>query len=81
MKRTILLLAFVGSLITNLYSQDEECSCKTDLTFLDSKIRKTPAYKINKNTYEASYSEIVKEVISINSIFDCHSLLRACLEP
>ncbi len=79
MKRTILLLVFVSSLITNLYSQDEDCSCKTDLTFLDSKIRKTPAYKINKKTYETSYSTIVKEVTSINSIFDCHSLLNELL--
>ncbi len=79
MKRTILLLVFVSSLITNLYSQDEDCSCKTDLTFLDSKIRKTPAYKTNKKTYETSYSNIVKEVTSINSIFDCHSLLNELL--
>jgi len=79
MKKTILLLVFVSSLITNLYSQDEDCSCKTDLTFLDSKIRKTPAYKINKKTYETSYSKIVKEVTSINSIFDCHSLLNELL--
>lgn len=79
MKKTILLLVFVSSLITNLYSQDEDCSCKTDLIFLDSKIRKTPAYKINKKTYETSYSKIVKEVTSINSIFDCHSLLNELL--
>ena len=79
MKKTILLLVFVSSLITNLYSQDEDCSCKTDLTFLDSKIRKTPAYKINKKTYETSYSKIVKEVTSVNSIFDCHSLLNELL--
>lgn len=79
MKKTILLLVFVSSLITNLYSQDKDCSCKTDLTFLDSKIRKTPAYKINKKTYETSYSKIVKEVTSINSIFDCHSLLNELL--
>ena len=79
MKRTILLLVFVSSLITNVYSQDENCSCKTDLAFLDSKVRKTPAYKINKKTYETSYSKIVKEVTSINSIFDCHTLLNELL--
>ena len=79
MKRTILLLVFVSSLITNVYSQDENCSCKNDLSFLDSMIRETPAYKINKKTYETSYSKIVKEVTSINSIFDCHTLLNELL--
>lgn len=79
MKRKIVLLVFISSLIANAYSQNEDCSCKTDVTFLDSKIRKTPAYKINKNAYDNSYSKILKEVASINSIFDCHSLLNELL--
>lgn len=79
MKRLILLLVFVFSIFNNSYSQSENCSCKTDLAFLDNKIRKTPAFKINKKAYEISYSKIVKEVTSINSIFDCHSLLNELL--
>ncbi|MFT5672936.1 MAG: hypothetical protein ACI9JT_001577 [Polaribacter sp.] len=79
MKRRILLLLLLISLISNAYSQNEECSCMTDLTFLDSKIRKTPAYKINKKAYNSSYSKIVKEVASIRSIFDCHSILNELL--
>ena len=79
MKRRVFLLVFLSSLITNTYSQNKDCSCKTDLTFLDSKIRKTPAYKINKKAYDTSYSKILKKVTSINSIFDCHSLLNELL--
>ena len=79
MNRRIFLLLFLISIITSAYSQNEDCTCMTDLTFLDSKIRKTPAYKSNKKAYQASYSKIVKEVASINSIFDCHSLLNELL--
>ena len=79
MNRRIFLLLFLSSLITNAYSQNEDCNCMTDLTFLDSKIRKTPAYKINKKAYNTSYSKFLKEVVSINSIFDCHSLLNELL--
>ncbi len=79
MKRRILFLVLVGSLLTNAYSQNEDCSCKTDLEFLDGKIRKTPAYKINSKAYDASYSRILREVVTINSIFDCQSLLNELL--
>ena len=79
MNRRIFLLLFLSSLFTNAYSQNEDCNCMTDLTFLDSKIRKTPAYKINKKAYNTSYSKFLKEVVSINSIFDCHSLLNELL--
>ena len=79
MKRTLIILISVTSLITHVYSQDEDCSCKTDLTFLDSKIRKTPAYKMNKTAYEASYSNILSDVTSVNSLFDCHALLNTLL--
>ena len=55
MKKTILLLVFVSSLITNLYSQDEDCSCKTDLTFLDSSTSITSINGRSKLRYVASY--------------------------
>ena len=79
MNKRIFLLLFLSSIITNAYSQNEDCTCMTDLTFLDTKIRKMPAYKINKKAYNTSYSKISKEVVSINSLFDCHSLLNRLL--
>ena len=79
MKKRIILLFLLGNLITNAYAQNEECNCKSDLTFLDSKIRKMPAYKINKKAYNAAYSKFLIEVVSINSIFECHSLLNELL--
>ena len=75
----LLLLLLLSSLFTNAYSQNKDCRCETDLTFLDSKIRKTPAYRINKKAYNASYSRILKEIASVNSIFDCHYLLNELL--
>lgn len=77
--RLLLLLLLLSSLFTNAYSQNKDCRCETDLTFLDSKIRKTPAYRINKKAYNASYSRILKEIASVNSIFDCHYLLNELL--
>ena len=79
MKISILLLLLLSSLTNTVYSQNEECSCMTDLTFLDSKIRKTPAYKINKKAYNTSYSKIVKEAASLSAIVDCHTLLNKLL--
>lgn len=79
MKSRIFLLFLLSSLTTSVYSKVKDCSCKTDLTFLDSKIRKTPAYKVNKEAYNTSYSKIAKEVTSINSVFDCYTLLNKLL--
>ncbi len=75
----IFLVLFICSLISNAYSQNEECNCMTDLKFLDEKIRKTPAYKVNKKAYSTSYSEVLKEVKSSRTIFDCHYLLNKLL--
>lgn len=79
MKPRILLLALLSILITNAYAQNQDCSCKNDLTFLDSKIRKTPAYKMNRKSYDSSYLDALKAVVSITSIFDCHLLLNELL--
>ncbi len=79
MKIRILLLALLNILITNAYAQNQDCNCKTDLTFLDSKIRKTPAYKMNRKAYDTSYLNALKVAASITSIFDCHFLLNELL--
>ena len=79
MKRRLFLLLFTSSLITNSYSQNEDCNCMDNLTFLDGKVRKTPAYKDNKQAYNTSYSEILKEAKSSKTIFDCHFLLNKLL--
>ena len=79
MKKRLFLLLFTGSLIINSYSQNDVCNCKSSLTFLDSKIRKTPAYKVNKKAYNTSYSDISKEAKSSSTIFDCHVLLNKLL--
>jgi len=80
MKRKIIVLLLVlSSLINYTYSQNEDCKCKTDLIFLDSKIRKTPSYKINKKSYESSYSKRLEKAGSIRSLYDCHILLNTLL--
>lgn len=79
MKKSSLILLFLTSLITNIYSQNKDCSCETDLIFLDSKIKKTPAYKSNKKAYNSSYSKSLKKVTSITTIFECQLLLNELL--
>ncbi len=72
-------MIFISSITTNVYSQNEACSCKTDLLFLDGKIRKTPSYKVNKKAYESSYSAVLKKIGSANTIYDCQVLLNTLL--
>ncbi|MBR9846687.1 MAG: hypothetical protein GYB35_11575 [Algicola sp.] len=79
MKRRLFLFLIISNLFANAYSQKKDCSCETDLKFLDSKIRKTPAYKINKKAYNASYSSALKEVSNVHSMFDCHLLMNKLL--
>ncbi len=75
--RTLFLLILI--LANTAYAQTENCNCKTDLQFLDAKVRKTPAYSVNKDTYKASYSKVLNEVASVNTMFDCHALLNKLL--
>ncbi len=79
MKTLKLLILLVYILNTSVFAQSEDCSCKTDLSFLNSKIRKIPAFKVNKTAYEKAYSETLEKVDSVRSTFDCHVLLNTLL--
>jgi len=81
MKRIILFLSFIICIINNAYTQSQNCDCKADLTFLDSKIRKTPAFKNNKKAYQDSYSKFSKEAVSIKSLYECYVLMNELMIP
>ncbi|MCK0157736.1 S41 family peptidase [Cellulophaga sp. F20128] len=78
-RKILVLLLFICGLSAQVRAQNEVCPCSSDLKFLDAKIRKTPAYKINKKAYESSYSKILKKVAAANTIFDCQVLLNTLL--
>jgi len=78
-KRIVLLFLILSCFINIAYSQVSECHCKTDLIFLNEKIRKIPAYKQNKKSYENSYSKILEKADSASSLYDCQILLNTLL--
>ncbi len=75
----LFLLVTLFSLSSNLYAQEELCDCKSNLLFLDSKIRKMPAYKREKANYKKAFEENLKKSSSVNSIFDCAVLLNTLM--
>lgn len=79
-KSTTYLIFFISVCFFNqTFAQGADCSCKTDLTFLHDKIKKTPSYKINKTAYNDLYSESIKKAENLNSGYDCYVLLNKLL--
>ncbi len=78
MKLQILMLC-LSSFATNVFAQSEVCSCESDLKLLDSKIRKIPAYQINKKKYKNVFATALQEVASTKTLFECHHLLNELL--
>ena len=78
-RRILLLTILIHVLVIKSYSNKTECTCKSDLVALDDRIKKTPAYKRNKDSYRTAYSKAVKEADAVNTIFDCHILLNELL--
>lgn len=73
--RTILRNIFVFLLLfyslPRLNAQENTCKCATDLEFLNSKIKKTPAYKLNKEAYENQLLNTKKQLENISSDYAC----------
>ncbi len=75
-KHLILLLILTSTFSMNGYSQTNNCDCKTELHFLDSKIKKTPAYKKNKNSYNEEIARLANIVGKTTTIYDCYVILN-----
>lgn len=69
-KPSIVLLCLIFS-VSFLNAQISECTCKTDLEFLNKKIQETPSYKVSKGAYEMEYAKIKKEIEKSNSGYEC----------
>ena len=50
-----LLFPFVGIAQTSL------CDCRADLAVLDKKLKKTPAFRQNKESYKTTYTKVLQE--------------------
>jgi hypothetical protein len=69
-KLTFSFLFFITS-ITVLNAQAKDCSCKKDFEFLNQKIQQTPSYKVNKVVYELEYTRTKKNILNLNSGYEC----------
>ena len=71
LKQSTLAFLFILVSITVLNAQVNDCSCKTDLEFLNQKIEKAPSYKVNKESYKLEYARTKKRIENLNSGYDC----------
>ncbi len=76
MKRRILLaFVLIGTLAQLGSAQASECDCQKDMAFLMKKMKKIPAYKVNKKQVEQSYEQLIDKAETTASIYDCYVLL------
>lgn len=59
-----------------LSGQNNSCNCLIDLVDLDKRIRKVPAYKINKNEYDKAFILASEAAKVVNTDYDCFVLLN-----
>jgi hypothetical protein len=74
----ILLLAL---LISPVQAQESDCTCQQDVDFLNSQLKKTPAYKQNKKAYQQVYQTQLAAVKEITGAYPCLVLLNRMLLP
>lgn len=73
----LILLLIISFLFTKHgFSQNTNCDCKTDLKYLDSKIKKTPAYKNNRDSYDSAIIRLTNQAENTTKIYDCYVLLN-----
>lgn len=77
--RILWMIVWVFGLWDTSYSQNTTCDCKTDLVFLNDQVRKTPAYKVNKEAYEETYAHLLKTVAGPTTLYDCYLALSSLL--
>ncbi len=74
--QTLLILFFTLGIYNAGFSQDTTCNCSTDITFLNEKLRKTPAFKKSKEVYTKTYARILEESKQVVSQFECYYLMN-----
>ena len=68
---------FILLSFTNLgFAQNSNCSCKTDLDFLNKKLQKLPAFKDNKKNYNDQFVKFSERAGNLNSGYECFVLLN-----
>jgi hypothetical protein len=60
-------------------AQAQICDCSADLRQLNEKVKKIPAYKRNKESYEKTFEKTLLKVCSEMSVYDCFYHLNKLL--
>lgn len=61
------------------FSQNNKCDCMKDLEYLDSKVRKNPAYKNNTNSYKQKFEKLTIDADKAKTIHECYLILNSLL--
>ncbi|MGB5942354.1 MAG: S41 family peptidase [Leeuwenhoekiella sp.] len=82
--KIIVLFVLLGLLsVASLIAQNKTCDCLTDLQFLEEKLQKSKAYKIDyrgkKGQFSAKAEAIKKDATSTMPVFDCYLKLQEML--
>lgn len=75
-KHLILLIVLTSIFTKDGFSQNNKCDCNADLKYLNSKIKKIPAYKYNKDPYNEALTRLTNEAENAASVYDCFVLLN-----
>ncbi|MEZ4920955.1 MAG: hypothetical protein R2792_17770 [Saprospiraceae bacterium] len=74
----ILLLVLLTSPVQ---AQESDCTCQQDVDFLNSQLKKKPAYKQNKRAYQQVYQTQLAAAKEITRAYPCLVLLNRMLLP
>lgn len=79
--RLKILLPFIGFIFHAfiLPAQSQDCTCRDNLDFLQMKIRKTPAYKKNKQATDLEYDRLAPTASQMDTGYYCYVLLNKFL--
>ena len=78
-KNIALLTVLVLGITFSTKGQDRTCNCKSDIAFLDKRIKKTPAFKNNKKSYLNELEQISKSSGNDISFYACFEKITRLL--
>lgn len=80
-RNIILVFIVICCSWTTAKGQNNTCDCKSDMQFLDSKIKKLKSYKRNKSDYDLGYEKAFNTIQNKETLYDCFIVLNQLLTP
>ena len=80
MKRYNTILVFVLTIFPSLFfAQSENCNCKAELSVVNERVKDIPAYKDNKEAFDAQWKIINERAEGVSNQYQCYLLLNKLL--